>query len=257
MPAQDAGRRAPVAMYALIHLVVVPALLAAAALAVRNSGLDLAIEDQFYSAELRGFPLRRAFWLEAIGHDLAKAVPIGVGILALVAAISAGRLEPLRRWRAVLWCLLLAMCIGPALITALKQVTAAHCPWDLARYGGYAAYTEDWFVAARADAGRCLPSGHAGAGFSLLALYFAGWAGGRTSWRWQGLAIGCLAGFVFGAVRTVQGAHFVSHAVWSAMIVWLFASLVFLPLICARRDQDQPVTPFTDGARLRKSGVRL
>ena len=171
--------------------------------------------------------------------------PIGVGLLSLVATIVSIPLAALRPWRPVFACLLLAMCLGPGLITALKQVTAAHCPWDLVRYGGHAGYTHAWFAASSAESGRCLPSGHAGAGFSLLGMYFAGWACGRAQWRWAGLALGCTAGVVFSAVRTVQGAHFVSHALWSALIVWWFASLVFMPLLCTRagREQQRAIGP--------------
>ena len=145
--------------------------------------------------------------------------------------------------------MLASICIGPLLIGILKQVTAAHCPWDIVRYGGYADYVQDWFARSRADAGRCLPNSHAGAGFSLLALYFAGWAGGHRGWRWSGLAIGLLAGVLFGLVRTVQGAHFASHSLWSAAIDWLVASLVFLPLICTATRKEPPVRLATGATR--------
>lgn len=235
MSAAGIGSRSiSVSRYGVTHVIAVPVALAAAALFFRDSGWDLRIEDQFFDPVFNGFPMRRSGWFEAIGHDLLKMLPIGIGLLALAAAIASPWLTPLRRWRAILWSVFAAMCIGPGLITALKQVTAAHCPWDLARYGGYAEYVHTWFATSRADSGRCLPSGHAGAGFSLLALYFAGWASGHAGWRWWGLAIGVVAGIVFSVVRTVQGAHFVSHSLWSALIDWLVASLVFLPLIVAR-----------------------
>src|SRR5690606_33513752 len=117
-----------------------------------------------------------------------------------------GWVAALRPWRSLLWASTVALGVGPTVITQLKQVTAPHCPWDLKMYGGYADYVVQWFAASRAESGRCLPSGHSGAGFSLLALYFMGWASGQPKWRWWGLAIGIVAGIVFSAVRMVQGA---------------------------------------------------
>ena len=242
-------QRAGLARYLLVEVIAISALFAAGALVLRASGWDLRIEDLFYDPRLHDFRLRHSPWLELLGHQLLLAVPIGIGLLAGIAALAAPRFEILRPWRGVLWAVLASICIGPLLIGILKQVTAAHCPWDIVRYGGYADYVQDWFVRSRADAGRCLPNSHAGAGFSLLALYFAGWAAGHRGWRWSGLAIGLLAGVLFGLVRTVQGAHFASHSLWSAAIDWLVASLVFLPLICTATRKEPPVRLATGATR--------
>ncbi|MCW5626270.1 MAG: phosphatase PAP2 family protein [Burkholderiales bacterium] len=199
-----------------------------------HSGLDIALENRFYDAALPGFPLRTWPMLELVGHQILKTVPITVGLVTLAAAVLAGRIERLRPWRAVLWATLAALCLGPFVVTQLKLVTAPHCPWDLQMYGGYAVYADQWFAPSRAEAGRCLPSGHAGAGFSLLALYFAGWAAGEPRLRRWGLAIGIAAGVGFGTLRMVQGAHFLSHTLWAALVDWLMASLAFLPFALGR-----------------------
>lgn len=123
----------------------------------------------------------------------------------MLAALASTKLELLHSWRALLWTLFAALSIGPLLIGVLKRYTAAHCPWDLARYGGYADYMHEWFAQTAAESGRCLPNAHAGAGFALLALYFAGWASGRPLWRWSGLALGIAAGGSFSLVRSAQG----------------------------------------------------
>lgn len=222
------------ARYVGVQVVAVPVSLAVAAWLMRETGWDLRVQDMFFDPVIHAFPWRRQPLLEGVGHDLLKMLPIGIGLMLLFAAIAAPWVEPLRRWRTVLWTTLAAQCLGPGVITALKQITAAHCPWDLVRYGGYAAYTHDWFATSAADAGRCLPSGHAGAGFSLFALSFAGWASGIARWRWTGLLIAVSAGIVFSAVRTVQGAHFVSHSLWAAAIDWGCVSLAFLPLFCMK-----------------------
>ncbi len=242
-------RRVPLTRYLLFDVLGVSAMFAAAALLLRKSGWDLRIEDLFYDPEIHAFGLRHSPWIELIGHQLLLVVPIGVGLLAGIAAIASPRFEALRPWRLVLWALLASISIGPLLIGILKQFTAAHCPWDIVRYGGYADYVQHWFASSRAEAGRCLPNSHAGAGFSLVALYFAGWASGRRGWRWSGLAIGLAAGLLFGLVRTVQGAHFASHSLWSAAIDWLITSLIFLPLICVSTRTKVPTSVGASSAR--------
>lgn len=230
------ARCVPLVPYVAVQVIGIPLVIGVLAWSMRASGLDLHIEDGFFDPGIQAFPWRRQPLLEGIGHDLLKMLPVGIGFLLLFAAIAATWVGAWRRWRVILWTTLAALCAGPALITALKQVSAAHCPWDLVRYGGYAEYTHDWFAASPEQAGRCLPSGHAGAGFSLFALSFAGWASGREGWRRSGLLIALATGVVFSAVRTLQGAHFISHALWSAALDWLCASLVFLPLLCLSRE---------------------
>ena len=128
-----------------------------------------------------------------------------------------------------LWIALLAMAFGPAIIFLLKHTTSHHCPWDLKAYGGFANATFDWFVAP-IDAGRCFPSGHASAGYSLVAIAFLGNAIDRPRWACGGLIAAIVCGAAFSIVRVMQGAHFVSHNLWSAAIDWCAAALVFTPL---------------------------
>lgn len=236
---RDEARRPGLTRYLLLQVVGVCVLLSICALFLRDSGWDLRIEDAFYSPAGHGFGLRHAYWLELIGHQLMLILPIGLGLFTLIAGLAASRFAPLRPFRAVLWAMFASICLGPLLIGLLKQVTAAHCPWDLSRYGGYAHYSLHWFVTSRADSGRCLPNAHAGAGFSLIALYFAGWASHRADWRWWGLFTGITAGILFSLVRMAQGAHFPSHSLWAAAVDWLATSLIFLPLIAQRGKQQQ------------------
>ncbi len=218
--------------YMFGHVVVVPLLLASLAIYSRNSGLDIRIEDALYDSASGGFPWRHSEWLEVIGHQLARLLPVGLGALTVGAAVAPRWIPALRPWRPLLLILAVALLLGPLLIAQLKQMTAPPCPWNLKRYGGYADMAIQWLATSRAEAGKCLPSGHAGAGFSMLALYFAGWAGGSARWRWRGLLIGSLAGLAFGTVRMLQGALFLDQVIWSALTCWLVAAIVFTPLIC-------------------------
>ncbi len=227
-----------VVAYLLVNVCAIPLALAALALLAHRSGWDMAVARGFYDETRHAFPWRDVVWLEVIGHHVLKFLPVGVCLAALGVALGSHVFPRWRPWRAPAWSLAAALALGPAVVTQLKSMTAAHCPWDLRDFGGYASFAADyagsWWVSSRANAGRCLPSGHAGAGFCLLGLYFFGWAAGRPRWRWTGLAAGSVAGLSFGFIRVVQGAHFPSHVLWAAVVCWLAAALVYLPLLAGK-----------------------
>jgi membrane-associated PAP2 superfamily phosphatase len=219
--------------FVLVHALLVPGALALAAAFARQSGIDRSVADFFFDAARGGFPAHDWTWLELIGHRIAKSAAWAVWLALLAAAAASLRVDRLAAWRSVLWTTVIAMAAGPLIVVGLKSINAHPCPRDLKQYGGFADDAAAWFVPAE-QAGRCFPSGHAAGGFSLLALYFAGWAAGDRRLRHAGLAIALAAGILFSAVRLAQGAHFISHNLWSAAVVWCSAALVFAPLVFAR-----------------------
>ena len=74
--------------------------------------------------------------------------------------------------------------------------------------------------------GVCFPAGHSSAGFAWVSLYFFALPV-RPAWRWRGLAVGLVAGCVFGAAQQLRGAHFLSHDLWTLATCWT-VSLLFL-----------------------------
>lgn len=219
--------------FLLVHALLIPGALALVATFARQSGIDRSVADFFFDATRGGFPAHDWTWFELIGHRIAKSAVWAVWLAVLAAAIASLRVDRLAAYRGVLWTTVVAMAVGPLIVVGLKNINAHPCPWDLKQYGGFADDAAAWFVPA-ARAGRCFPSGHAAGGFSLLALYFAGHAANDRRLRHAGLAIGLAAGLAFSAVRVVQGAHFVSHNLWSAAVVWFAAALVFAPLVMAQ-----------------------
>lgn len=212
-----------------LHVLGIPGAIALLAWLASTTGLDRTVSDLFYDPSLTNFPAHDDFWLELFGHRLAKAAIWIVAIAVLVAAVGAGRLWPGRSERHALWLALLAMALGPAIVYLLKHTTGHHCPWDLKAYGGFANITFSWFVAP-SDAGHCFPSGHASAGYSLVALAFLGDAVDRPRLACGGFIAAFVFGAAFSVVRVMQGAHFVSHNLWAAAIDWCAAALVFTPL---------------------------
>ena len=234
MPAATPTPTARSAPFLFVHALLVPGAFALAAVAARSAGVDERISALFFDSIANTFPARASFTLELIGHRFAKSAVAGLWLILLAAAVAAPFVARLARVRALLWTTVVAMALGPSIVVLLKGMNALHCPWDLKRFGGYADFTSGWFVAS-IEAGRCFPSGHASGGFSLIALLFAGMALGSERLRALGLVATLVVGSAFSIVRIAQGAHFLSHNLWSAAIDWCAAALVFAPLMVSRQ----------------------
>lgn len=217
-----------------LHILFVPCLLALLALLAAGTGLDRAVSDFFFDSSTSRFRGQDSFALELIGHQAARAFLwiVWIGVVVATFAVHHARLRP--EMHTALYATLLAMALGPIVVFLLKGITSHQCPWSLRSYGGFADYSSHWFVA-KAEAGRCFPSGHAAGGFSLIAIYFLGRAIGSNLLQRVGLIAALALGTAFSAVRVAQGAHFLSHNLWSAAIDWLVAALVFAPLLARKR----------------------
>lgn len=241
-PRPDAALPRPPAVpplrYALAVLLAVPLLLAGLAALVQYGPLDMALSRLFVDPATQRFEWRHAPLLELLGHQAARGLPIAVGIVAVLAGLAAVAVERLRPWRAILLTLGAAMIVTPLVVNQLKGRTTQPCPVEVIEFGGARSYGASrlgpFWAGTGASPGHCLPSGHAGGGYALLALFFAGWASGRPAWRHAGLAVGVAAGIGFSLVRMVQGAHFASATVWSVLIAWTICAALFMPLICRR-----------------------
>jgi membrane-associated PAP2 superfamily phosphatase len=213
--------------------------------------LDMRLADVFYDAGIRDFPLRHHWFFANVLHHGLKyaAMALGVAAFALSIAGMRGKLPWLPPRNAL--AAGLGMLLIPLGTSLLKHLTNRHCPWDVTDFGGYAPY-----VGLLADApsgivrGACFPAGHATAGFVWMV-----WA---VTLRPQGLrparlvlAGALLLGFVMGAGRMAQGAHFLSHTLWSAWFAWAVsialagmtrAELTFNP--AARRSKQDSLGHF-------------
>ena len=181
-------------------------------------GLDLPLARWFGSPQ--GFAWRGQPALVLLLHELPRWLS-GVLLLGLLAAA----LRPWGGWRAWTpgerWQLVLSVASAMALVTLFKRLSYTSCPWDLAEFGGVAAYVSHWQWGLRdGGAGHCFPAGHAAVGFA----YLAGWqvlrrklpAGQAMHW----LVAILLAGLVLGLSQQLRGAHYMSHTLWSAWICW-------------------------------------
>lgn len=236
LPVLDAKRR-----FALLNILVIPGLLALIAYVSHASGLDLWIESQFFDPAANTFPARNWHYLELIGHHLAKDAAVVVWVLLLIASIRAARRADMIPYRPALWAATISMAAGPLAVVILKDFNSYHCPWDLKLFGGAFEYAGRWF-APKSEVGYCFPGGHAASGFSLFALYFLARQLGKKRLSHWLLLVCILAGAACSFTRMWQGAHFLSHNIWTAAICWCVCGIVFLRL------QKQPAAILTGSA---------
>ncbi|WP_375738554.1 phosphatase PAP2 family protein [Pseudomonas boanensis] len=211
----------PIALMALLLIVDVP-------------HLDFALAHLFYDPH-GGFIGRHSQFLEDVLHDRAKQAVILLGVLAIVGFLVSLLPTRVRRIRRPLGYLVLALGLSTAIVSPLKAVTAVQCPWSLSEFGGVEPYSpllgHHPFVE---KAGRCWPGGHASAGFSLLALFFA-LRDRRPRLARVALIGALLLGSVFSLGRMMQGAHFLSHNVWTLLFDWMIS------VVCYRLVLYRPV----------------
>lgn len=200
------------------------------------TAVDFAIARMFYVPGV-GFIGRKSYWLEDILHDRAKQAVILFSVLFILGFVASLFSSKLAQWRRPLGYVVLAMALTTSIVPPLKALTAVHCPWSLSEFGGSEVYTP--LLSPRAETlqpGRCWPGGHASTGFSLLALFFAlrdrHPRGARVA---LGIALGL--GAIFSVGRMLQGAHFLSHNLWTLLFDWVICVLCYRWLLYEPRTQ--------------------
>lgn len=204
----------------------IPVLLMALLLFTDIAGLDFWLERFFYVPGA-GFVGRDNYWLETVLHDRSKQMVIAFAVLMLAAFLRSVLFERWRSWRRPLGYLVLAMGLATAIVTPLKTLTAIQCPWSLSEFGGSETYVP--LLGNRpptTQPGRCWPGGHASTGFSLFAVYFF-LRDRRPRAARIALGVALAAGTVFSIGRMMQGAHFLSHNLWTLLLDWTICALCY------------------------------
>lgn len=190
------------------------------------SGIDLALQDQFYDFSHHAWLVdANSYWPHLCFYKAAKILLITFALL-LIASLFTPKILPSgmrHRVRKVDVLIVIAtLAIAPSLIAWSKARTNVFCPYELQRYGGSVVYVkvcEEFAPAQKPHGlGHGFPAGHASGGFALLSL--AGLAKQRRG-RWIGAAIGLTCGTLMGGYQMLKGAHFLSHTLITAIFCWI------------------------------------
>lgn len=201
---------------------LIPASLLIILAIVPPHAFDLSVSKLFFSD---GWPWHRNEVFTTIFYRLPKLVPAIVATVLLVrlaVVLAQGRriLEEEASRRALY--VVIAMGACAATVWWLKSTTDVACPWSVEPFGGALPMTDPAFGLTDVP-GRCWPSGHAGTGFVFIAFYFA-LKDVRPRAAAGALLFAVAFGLLCGAVRVMEGAHFVSHVLVTGIVDWLICA---------------------------------
>jgi membrane-associated PAP2 superfamily phosphatase len=192
------------------------------------------------------------WWAHALLHDAGRWLVRGAASVALAVWAASFAVASLRPWRRPVGFAALAMVASVGIVGLLKAVTNVDCPWDLAGYGGTQPFVS--LLGDRPDylpRARCFPGAHASSGFALLCVYFA-WRDHAPGFARIGLVGGVLVGCAFAVGQEARGAHFVSHDLAGAAVVWFVQLALYAWLLRPRRQRgSQPDARHAEGDHAR------
>jgi membrane-associated PAP2 superfamily phosphatase len=221
-----------------------PLLVFAAALAVLEiAGLDPAIARAWYFDDgatrwIGSGP--GAWWARDLLHTGGRWLIRGIAAAALFAWALSFVSTRARPWRRRAGFIVLAIVVATALVGALKAVTNVDCPWDLAGFGGRNPYVP--LFADRPDSlphAACFPGAHASSGFALMCFYFV-LRDPMPRLARVSLGIAIAIGLAFSIGQEARGAHFLSHDLASAALVW-FIQLALYGWLLRPSSATQPL----------------
>lgn len=218
-----------------------PAIAAVILLLLELTSVDMDLAKRFYDPLAGGFIGSHSYFLEDILHDRAKQLVIAFSVAAILAFAGSFFLIRLKPFKRELGCLVLSLGLATAFVTPVKVVTAVQCPWSLKEFGGQETYSELLSPRPATDKpGRCWPGGHAATGFTLFALFFV-LRDRRPRLARKALVFAFTLGTVFAIGRMMQGAHFFSHNVWTAIFCWLICLGAYYFVLYRPATQDMHV----------------
>ncbi len=241
-PRAEADRR-----WARHELAVLLALAAATTLLFAATPLDFTAGRLFYRPDaLNHWPLAdRLPW--SVLYRAAPWITASL-VLAGLAGLAAGALRRHEAWRRSGAFVLLTVVIGPGIVinTVFKDHWDRPRPREIVEFGGALHYAP---APLRGASGASFPCGHCSVGF----LYGLGW------WLWRrrrpalarvSLVAGLTAGSALGLGRMAAGGHFLSDVVWSALLAFAVAHVLYFHVLRLpeREAADHPA-PVTASSR--------
>lgn len=180
------------------------------------------------------FPLRNNWSLAVLNHRYVKDILIAVYVFYLLAWVGSFKVSSLKAQRFELGYFFFVAILSTAVIGLIKSQSAHACPWNMT-----VPTAQGFMWNFSATHGHCFPGGHAATGFALMTGFFA-YRIYRPARAYFFLITGLILGFAFGWAQMMRGAHFLSHNLWTAWIIWAFNTLFYC---CAYRYFPKTTAP--------------
>jgi membrane-associated PAP2 superfamily phosphatase len=199
-------------------------------LCVEFTGLDIWFENFFYNNQTSKWILDTSNpMLHFMLYDGPKKLLVLFELVLLIGATIFHKNPIIKAYQHGILIVLIALPLGPALVSSLKGSTNVACPYALEQYGGdlpyiglFERYPENQRPEKRQ---RCFPAGHASGGYALLALYYLPKTRRRKR---QALAFAITVGSLMGGYKMIIGHHFLSHTLVSLLLCWIVTNIVAL-----------------------------
>lgn len=182
------------------------------------------------------------WWARDVIHTGGRSLVRVVAAVVLAVWLTTFFGQRFRPWRRRAAFAFLAVGLSVGIVGGLKATTNVDCPWDLAEFGGDQPYVA--LFADRPDSlphAACFPGAHASSGFALMFGYFLlrGRSRRRAGWALLGAIV---VGVIFSIGQEARGAHFLSHDLTAAAIVWFTQAFLYVRML-APEDFKEPL-PF-------------
>ncbi len=210
-----------------LWMTALPVLIVFLSIIIENSGLDIWWESLFFDASTLSWPLRDHWLFEKVIHEGGRLFNIFIAGRWLLIFITTFLHKPLKKYQKPMLYFIVAAATGPVIVGILKQTTHIYTPWDIIPFSGEYPYIHLFdTVPEGLPAGEAFPSGHASGGYAFFSLYFL-LHQLKSPHKKYGIAAGLILGGIYGFGQQVRGAHFPSHDLYSLVICWYAAFLIY------------------------------
>ena len=201
-------------------------------------------EAAFYDAAARAWIGAHAWWATDLIHEGGRDLVCAIAVTAFLVHGASWCWPRWRHLKRESGYVVLAIALGTGLVALLKQLTNMDCPWSLTSFGGTHAFV-GLFASRPPGAERvaCFPGAHSSGGFALMCFYFVLRDRAPRAAR-VFLALGVVMGAVFAFGQEARGAHFLSHDLASAAIVWFTELLVYVLVLAPPRAAEPRFSVF-------------
>jgi lipid A 4'-phosphatase len=178
--------------------------------------IDLSVSAYFHAHD--SFPWRQDTYANVLRRSVPRVIVGSAVLCALLWVIGLVRRRPVFGLTAPrVAYLVITLIVGPGLLveTLLKPHWHRPRPEDVIQFGGSMAYAPPLWIADGCTRNCSFVSGHAAVAFWLTAYAFLL----PPSYRRWGMAVALALGSAMGALRIMQGAHFLSDVAYAGALV--------------------------------------
>lgn len=163
-------------------------------------------------------------------YDYGRLPAVMLFLAALGLLVASYCMSSLRKWRPAALALTVVMILGPGLVVnaLLKDHWGRPRPKQTIEFGGkqlFRPYYKPNFTK-QPEPSKSFPCGHCSMGFYFFALALVGKRYGIRSVFYGGMILAFTVGGALSVARIMQGGHYLSDILMSALIMWITALCV-------------------------------